>query len=188
MTTQDEIYRDWRIPAGTVVFGNAWAILHDPSVYPEPEAFRPERFLVRAAGPTPPSTPDNDLPSPSTSPTGQAGAIFPDSTRYGTGTSEWAPRPNASDPRSAAFGFGRRVCPGSHLADQALFAGVASILATFYVAPAHGGEMPRLQDEKGWMTGGYISHPREFECVIRPRYEGVEGLVRAGMEDTGDVF
>ncbi|EKM55886.1 uncharacterized protein PHACADRAFT_121872 [Phanerochaete carnosa HHB-10118-sp] len=42
----DDWYDGYYIPAGTIVIGNAWAILHDEKRYPDPEAFRPERFLM----------------------------------------------------------------------------------------------------------------------------------------------
>ncbi|PIL22785.1 cytochrome P450 [Ganoderma sinense ZZ0214-1] len=42
---EDDEFDGYFIPAGTVVFPNAWAILHDPEAYPEPERFLPERFL-----------------------------------------------------------------------------------------------------------------------------------------------
>ncbi|THU99222.1 cytochrome P450 [Dendrothele bispora CBS 962.96] len=45
-TTQPDIYEGYHIPAGTVVIGNVWAILHNPEVYPDPEVFKPERFLL----------------------------------------------------------------------------------------------------------------------------------------------
>jgi cytochrome P450 len=32
------------VPAGTTAMVNMWAIAHDPEVWPEPDAFRPERF------------------------------------------------------------------------------------------------------------------------------------------------
>ncbi|OCH91434.1 CyP450 monooxygenase [Obba rivulosa] len=41
----DDEYRGYFIPAGTVIIQNTWAILHDPEVYPNPDEFRPERFL-----------------------------------------------------------------------------------------------------------------------------------------------
>ncbi|ESK84364.1 cytochrome p450 [Moniliophthora roreri MCA 2997] len=44
-TTSDEIYDGYHIPAGSIVMGNVWAMLHDPVVYPEPSVFKPERFL-----------------------------------------------------------------------------------------------------------------------------------------------
>ncbi|KAG2350129.1 cytochrome P450 [Suillus weaverae] len=41
-TTEDENYC---IPAGTPVIGNHWAISRDPDVYPEPDAFKPQRWI-----------------------------------------------------------------------------------------------------------------------------------------------
>jgi cytochrome P450 len=34
-----------RVPAGTVIVIDAWGVHHDPVRYPQPERFRPERFL-----------------------------------------------------------------------------------------------------------------------------------------------
>jgi len=42
---QDDVYRGWLIPKGSIVIANAWGMLRDPSIYPDPEIFRPERFL-----------------------------------------------------------------------------------------------------------------------------------------------
>ncbi|KAF8157041.1 cytochrome P450 [Crassisporium funariophilum] len=42
---EDE-YRGYRIPKGSIIFANAWAMLHDESVYPDPFTFKPERFLT----------------------------------------------------------------------------------------------------------------------------------------------
>ncbi|QRV89137.1 cytochrome P450 family protein [Ceratobasidium sp. AG-Ba] len=66
----------YRIPARSNVFVNFWKILHDPNVYPEPENFVPERYLVKD-------------PSP--------------------------------DPENYVFGFGRRSCPGIHVAQQSMW-------------------------------------------------------------------
>ncbi|KAI0081468.1 cytochrome P450 [Panus rudis PR-1116 ss-1] len=44
-TSQDDVYRGYFIPKGTTVIANAWDMLHDPEEYPDPEAFKPERFL-----------------------------------------------------------------------------------------------------------------------------------------------
>jgi len=43
--TEDDVYEGLFIPKGAIVFGNAWAILHNPTIYPEPDSFKPERFL-----------------------------------------------------------------------------------------------------------------------------------------------
>ncbi|EIM84337.1 cytochrome P450 [Stereum hirsutum FP-91666 SS1] len=43
--TANDIYEDYFLPAGSTVVGNIWAILHDEIVFPDPLAFKPERFL-----------------------------------------------------------------------------------------------------------------------------------------------
>jgi len=43
--TKDDVYEGFFIPKGAVVIGNVWEILHDPVLYPEPDSFKPERFL-----------------------------------------------------------------------------------------------------------------------------------------------
>jgi len=66
---EDDIYRGWRIPKGSVVLANVWCvilfytknkhlvyaafldrnIMHDEKIYTNPYTFNPDRFL----GPTP---------------------------------------------------------------------------------------------------------------------------------------
>ncbi|KAJ7202634.1 cytochrome P450 [Mycena pura] len=45
MSTKDDVYRDYHLPAGTIIMANVWSMLHDPLVFPDPHEFRPERFL-----------------------------------------------------------------------------------------------------------------------------------------------
>jgi cytochrome P450 len=40
----------WRYPAGVCLVANAYLVHHDPSIYPDPYAFRPERFLEQSPG------------------------------------------------------------------------------------------------------------------------------------------
>jgi len=42
---EDDVYNGYHIPAGSIVVGNTWGILHDPDVYPEPMSFKPERYF-----------------------------------------------------------------------------------------------------------------------------------------------
>ncbi|KAG1899819.1 cytochrome P450 [Suillus fuscotomentosus] len=46
-TTEDVIWasENYCIPAGTTVFGNQWSISRDPEVYPDPDAFKPQRWI-----------------------------------------------------------------------------------------------------------------------------------------------
>jgi cytochrome P450 len=39
-----------RYPPGVSLFANAWLVHHDPAIYPDPYAFRPERFLSQQPG------------------------------------------------------------------------------------------------------------------------------------------
>ncbi|KAK7044456.1 cytochrome p450 [Favolaschia claudopus] len=44
---EDDIYKGYHIPAGSIVIGNAWAILHDEAAYgPNTDQFIPERWLT----------------------------------------------------------------------------------------------------------------------------------------------
>jgi len=43
--TRDDVYRGYFIPAGATVLQNVWAIGRDSNLYPDPEAFNPDRFL-----------------------------------------------------------------------------------------------------------------------------------------------
>jgi cytochrome P450 len=56
----------------------------------------------------------------------------------------------------AVFGFGRRVCPGRHMARSSVWIAVASILAAFEIAPArdeNGAEIPIVEE----YTSGVVS-------------------------------
>ncbi|KAK7048442.1 cytochrome P450 [Favolaschia claudopus] len=48
-TSDDDVFRGCLIPKGTMVLPNIWAMLHDESVYANPEEFDPERFLNTSA-------------------------------------------------------------------------------------------------------------------------------------------
>jgi len=43
--------RGWDLPVGTGVAASIWLAHRNPTTFPEPEAFRPERFLLRKFSP-----------------------------------------------------------------------------------------------------------------------------------------
>ncbi|KAF8990697.1 cytochrome P450, partial [Hymenopellis radicata] len=43
--TEDDIYRGYFLPKDSIVIGNAFAIMHDESLFPDPNVFNPERYL-----------------------------------------------------------------------------------------------------------------------------------------------
>ncbi|TFK22149.1 cytochrome P450 [Coprinopsis marcescibilis] len=42
---EDDIYRGCHIKKGTVIWANMWSILHDEQLFPDPQVFKPERYL-----------------------------------------------------------------------------------------------------------------------------------------------
>ncbi|CAA7261126.1 unnamed protein product [Cyclocybe aegerita] len=44
LEVEDE-YKGYRLPAGTIVMGNSWAMLNDEKVYLDPSTFNPDRFM-----------------------------------------------------------------------------------------------------------------------------------------------
>ncbi|QRV98821.1 cytochrome P450 family protein [Ceratobasidium sp. AG-Ba] len=91
MGEKDDEYKGMRIPTGSIIMPNVWAMLRDPLKYDGPDQFKPERFL----GPR--------------------------------------PEPNSED---IAFGFGRRRCPGIHVAQSSVWLSIALTLAAYDIAPA----------------------------------------------------
>ncbi|KAJ7835693.1 cytochrome P450 [Mycena leptocephala] len=139
LLANDDEYRGYRLPAGSIVVGNAWAILHDERVYPDPHKFKPERFLL-----------DGKL---------NLAVRNPD----------------------AAFGFGRRLCPGRHMAFSSIWITVVSILATF--------DITKAVDEKGNVVelsyeylSGVISTPVPFKCTITPRSQETVALIQGAAK------
>ncbi|PFH47986.1 hypothetical protein AMATHDRAFT_6246 [Amanita thiersii Skay4041] len=42
---EDDVYNGYRLPKGSLIIPNAWAMLHNEQVYPEPFEFKPDRFM-----------------------------------------------------------------------------------------------------------------------------------------------
>lgn len=106
------------------------------------------------------------------------------------------------DPRHAAFGYGRRTCPGSTLADAAVFVFAAMSLTVFDISHGAAGEglgkmsLDELKANVSFVSGivrsvhtyaspnrGWLMHhpssPKPFDCVVKPRSAKAEALIRA---------
>jgi len=130
---RDDVYAGFFIPKNAVVIGNTWAILHDAAFYPEPDVFKPERFLNS----------DGSL---------RDDPILP-----------------------LAFGFGKRVCPGRHVADATLFILIASLASVFNIERKGGGG--KLSDYP--YRGALVSSPTPFPCSFVPRDQKARELILA---------
>ena len=113
---------------------NIYAMCHDPTVYRDPDAFAPERFIAH----------DGARPAP--------------------------------DPRACFFGFGRRICPGRHLADMNIWLSIAVTLATLSIGRACDGDGAKVTPEVGFVDG-MINHPAPFRCDIQPRWAQAEDML-----------
>lgn len=79
---------------------------------------------------------------------------------------------------SPAFGFGRRVCPGNHLAEQSLWAVIVSMLATMHIGKATDTSGTEIEITPRLKSGGAI-RPEIFPCSIKARSSKAEHLIRA---------
>ncbi|KAI0659485.1 cytochrome P450 [Cubamyces menziesii] len=140
--TSDDVYNGYHLPAGSIVVGNSWAILHDENTFPDPDAFIPERFL----------NPDGSL------------------------------RTEMRDAELAAFGFGRRICPGRHLACASIWIAIASVLSTFTLSKAVD-ENGNVIEPSGEYISGLVTYPMPFKCEFKPRSESTADLVHASLQE-----
>ncbi|KAJ3564699.1 hypothetical protein NP233_g8124 [Leucocoprinus birnbaumii] len=47
---EDDVYKGYFIPKGSIIYPNVWAMTHDESQYDDPETFIPERFIDANGG------------------------------------------------------------------------------------------------------------------------------------------
>ncbi|KAI0350838.1 O-methylsterigmatocystin oxidoreductase [Trametes cingulata] len=137
---EEDEYNGYRIPAGTLVVPNAWAMSRDPEAYPQPDEFIPERFLKDHGGPS-----------------------------------------RTRDPEKYQFGFGRRICPGRHFANDALFITVASVLHVFNIEAPLGEDGKPVRVVPNIFLDAFLSYPEPFDCRITPRSKQAEQLIRSSV-------
>jgi hypothetical protein len=142
---EDDIYRQYRIPTGSVIIANSWAMLHDevkcPKIietcqlerfiqitYPDPHTFKPERFLLN-------------------------GKL----------------NPAVRDPLDIVFGFGRRsvhcticmiqilktqhsACPGKFMGWDSVWIMITSMLAVFDISKPIGPDGKTIEPPLGHIS------------------------------------
>ncbi|KAG5640716.1 hypothetical protein DXG03_007437 [Asterophora parasitica] len=138
--TKDIIWKDFVIPAGSTVIGNVWAVGRDPSVFPDPEAFKPSRWLRE----------DGNL---------------------------------REDLKSYPFGFGRRVCPGMHIASASVMLNTALIQWAFKVRAD-----PKHPIDVLAFTESANAHPVKFNVFFEPRGAPTMNGIRDLMEEYGEAY
>jgi len=81
--------------------------------------------------------------------------------------------------RTPGFGYGRRICPGRHVARNSLWIAIARLLWAFDVSR----EGVEVLDTKG--TDGLVTKPLPFKCRFEPRGEWVRKVVKRECDRWG---
>ncbi|KAG2366030.1 cytochrome P450 [Suillus spraguei] len=131
-TSEDVIWENYCIPAGTTVTCNLWAISRDPEVYPEPDEFKPQRWMD------------------------DQGRLRDDLAFF-------------------TFGFGRRVCPGQHVANRSVFINSLLILWAFKLSL----DPKKPQDDMGFSKAMIPNVP----CAINFQMRVPEGKLKHMMQN-----
>jgi len=72
------------------------------------------------------------------------------------------------DTVSFVWGFGRRVCPGRHIAESSIWSAMACLLAVFKFSRAKDDNGREVEIKPQW-HGGLTVRPSPFPCSITPR-------------------
>ena len=150
-TAEDEV-NGYYVPKDSVIFGNMWAMQHDPTYYPEPDAFRPARHESSK-----------------------------DKTAF-----ESSMETDAMNRDHYIFGWGRRICPGLHLAEASVLLLAARILWAFDVSPAKdsaGNEIPVNCDPATAYDNSILSSPRSYPVAFRSRSKKREEAIKSAYGD-----
>ncbi|KAE8419631.1 cytochrome P450 [Aspergillus pseudocaelatus] len=139
--SEDDYYRGYYIPRGTVMLGNSWAINMNPKYYPNPDQFNPLRFL----GVDPHLLPY--LPKE-----------YIASVEQGKGSA------HPSKLGHSSFGWGRRICPGADLATNTLLITLSRLLWCFHIRPIPGQTYDTLD-----YTNGFNIRPRNLHLRLQVR-------------------
>ncbi|KAI0365451.1 cytochrome P450 [Pilatotrama ljubarskyi] len=91
------------------------------------------------------------------------------------------------DPARAAFGFGRRICPGRYFAEDSLFLGIASLLHIFVISMPDDPAAVEAVKNVRWCSGlvryrnSLGAQPTPFPVKLTPRSEAARDLVHAAQ-------
>lgn len=122
---KDDIYEGYKIPAGSSIVLNVWALNMDPESFPDPKRFDPARYQDEKRT--------------------EREVAVGNTSAYSAGGSKVPPRHNY------LFGAGRRLCQGIDVAERSLFLAVACLVWSFDISCPHA-ETIDMEDLRGGMA------------------------------------
>ncbi|KAK3069917.1 hypothetical protein LTR53_011379 [Teratosphaeriaceae sp. CCFEE 6253] len=145
--TKDDVYtingKKVFLEAGAVIHPVQWSIHREAERYPDPDNFRPDRWLE-------PSWPTYKEPL----------------TTY----------PNLQN--FSAFGFGRRICPGQHIAERSLYILIARIAWCCDITQQIDASGQRIVPPSYDYVAGFNTHPKPFPFELKARQDRMQVLER----------
>lgn len=124
-STEDDIYDGYRIPKGSTILCNTWAIHRDPAYFPEPDLFRPERYIEDPR---------------------ESGAM-PYPQKAGHSAFGWGRRicpGELAAPRRPSFPSSSSFCAGMHVAERGLWIAIVHIVHHFTLETPAGAPKPDI--------------------------------------------
>ncbi|KAE9379689.1 cytochrome P450 [Stipitochalara longipes BDJ] len=79
------------------------------------------------------------------------------------------------------FGFGRRICPGKHLAQASVWIALVTLIATMDIVCPVGDDGMEVKPEVEF-SSGLSSHPAHFDCLFKVRSRNAEALLRKPVD------
>ncbi|KAJ3747106.1 cytochrome P450 [Lentinula detonsa] len=129
LASEEDVYNGYRIPKGSIIIANAWAMMHDERNFQDPYTFNPDRYIRPA---------DGQL---------NHGMLKP----------------------TAGFGFGRRICPGKHMALSATWIAIASTLSVFDILKSVDGNGQIIEPFTEYDNTTLQNQPNPYKCSIKLR-------------------
>ncbi|KAF8880400.1 cytochrome P450 [Infundibulicybe gibba] len=138
-SSDDDVYKGFLIPKGSIVVTNIWAMTRDESVYKDANRFQPERYF-------------------------ENGELNNDDTVL-------------------AFGFGKRICVGQHLASSSIWLAIVNVLATLNIGKAKDSQGNDIEIEEKYTTDALATHPCAFPCSVTPRSSKSRELIDLSLDE-----
>ncbi|KAE9383703.1 cytochrome P450 [Gymnopus androsaceus JB14] len=99
-----------------------------------------------------------------------------------SGQRGWKLNPDMREPISISFGFGRRACPGKHMAVSSFWLSVSSMLHSFNITPAIDKDGNPIEPKVEYVSASQ-NRPAPFQCTIKPRSEEHAALIRRALDN-----